>query len=69
MVDDVFYSEAYIKKNIQYVDNLSLTKNHIIRAKQALPELLYEDAVNKSEYNRLCTENPFKRDIQQELID
>ena len=68
IIDDSFYAEQYIKDNIQYIDNLYLTGDEIITGSTELAEMDYRVAVNDREYDRLVTENPFVRDIQQDLI-
>ncbi len=68
IIDDTFYVDYYIKKNIQYIDNLSLTKNDIIKANEELPEVDYKRYVNKKEYESIVKNNPFIRDIQKDLM-
>lgn len=68
IIDDTFYVDDYVKSNIKYVDNLTLTKNDIIRAKKELPEADYKTYVNQREYDRIVKDNPFVRDIQTELM-
>ena len=68
IIDDTFYVDYYIKNNIQYVDNLSLTQNDIIKANEELPEVDYKRYVNKKEYESIVKNNPFIRDIQKDLM-
>lgn len=68
IIDNFFYTDYYIKENIQYIDNLTLTKTGIIRAKKELQEIKYKEHIINNEYKRLVKENPFVRDIQKELM-
>ena len=68
IIDNVFYADYYIKDNIQYIENLSLTKNVVIRADKKLPEVDYKTYVNRREYNNIVKKNPFVRDIQKDLL-
>lgn len=67
MVDDSFYTECYIKENIQYIDNLSIDENGIIVSTGKLQNIEYKEAVDQREYDMLIKENPFARDIQKDL--
>lgn len=69
IVDNSFYTDSYIRKNIDYIDNLSVLKNGVIRAKKKLKEVYYKDVVNIERYNRICKDNPFKRTIQDALLE
>ena len=68
IVNGTFYTDYHIKSDIQYIDNLSITKTGIIRAKKELLEVDYKTYVNGREYNKLKKDNPFVRDIQKDLI-
>ena len=68
IIDGTFYTEYYIKNNIQFVDNLTLTKNGVIRAKKELSEVDYKSFVNKREYSKIVKNNPYVRDIQNDLM-
>lgn len=68
IIDNVFYADSYIKDNIQYIENLSLTKNVVVRADKKLPEVDYKTCVNRREYNNIVKNNPFVRDIQKDLM-
>ena len=37
IINDTFYTDDYIKNNINYVDNLVLTENGVIKATKELP--------------------------------
>lgn len=67
MIDGRFIASSLIKDNLSNIANLTLQKNGTIRAKRALPELCYKDAVIKAAYANLIQENPFERNIQSEL--
>ena len=67
MIDGRFIASSLIKDNAPNIENLILQKNGAIRAKRALPELYYKDAVIKAVYRDLVQENPFERNIQSEL--
>ncbi len=67
MIDGVFYSNHYIRQNIEYIDNLFLKENGIL-AEGELLELDYKKDVIDREYDRLAAENPFVRDVQEELL-
>lgn len=67
IVDSRFYGQYAVRNGIQLIDNLSLTRNGVIRSKKELPEIQYR-ALNKLVYNRIKKNNPFKRDIQKELL-
>lgn len=68
IIDGLFYTDYYIKENIKFIDNLTITKDGIIRAKKELPEVKCKTAINIPYYKELTRINPFKRDIQNELI-
>ena len=68
MIDGVFYTNYYIRQYIQDIDNLSLQENGMPEAETELPELDYKKASIDKEYNRLVKENPFVRDVQDELL-
>lgn len=68
IIDGVFYTEYYVKQNIQYITNLTMAKSGIIRAKKELPEISYRTYTLNTIYNKLIINNPFKRDIQEELL-
>lgn len=68
IIDNTFYTDYKVKENISLIDNLSIIKNGIIKATKSLPEVSYKDFYNKEVYAKLKKENPFKRDIQKELI-
>lgn len=67
IIDNSFYTDSYIRENIDYIDNLSVLKNGVIRAKKKLKEVYYKDVVNIECYNRICNANPFRRTIQDDL--
>ncbi|MDE7476358.1 MAG: AAA family ATPase, partial [Lachnospiraceae bacterium] len=68
MIDDVFYTNYYIRQYIQDIDNLSLQENGMPEAEKELPELDYKKVFIDKEYEKLVTENPFVRDVQDELL-
>ena len=67
IVDDSFYTEQYIRSNVQYIDNLYLSGFEIVTGDEELAEIDYRAAVNDREYDRLVTNNPFERDIQKDF--
>lgn len=67
LIDGRFIASNLIKGNLSNIANLMLQKDGTIRAKNALPELCYKDAVIKTAYTSLIQENPFERNIQSEL--
>ena len=68
IINDTFYTDYYIKSNIQYIENLKLIKNDVIRADRELPEVDYKTYVNRREYKNIVKKNPFIRDIQKDLM-
>lgn len=68
MIDGVFYTNYYIRQNIDYVDNLSLRENGMPEAACELPELDYKKDIIDREYEKLAALNPFVRDVQEELL-
>lgn len=68
IINDTFYTDDYIKNNINYVDNLVLTENGVIKATKELPEVDYRTYVNEKEYSNIIKDNPFVRDIQNDLM-
>lgn len=67
IVEGKFYTDYQIIKNIEYINNLSLTDDGIISPKTELPRTDYDTSVNKKAYARLNAENAFARDVQEEL--
>ena len=53
IINDTFYTDDYIKNNINYVDNLVLTENGVIKATKELPEVDYRTYVNEKEYSNM----------------
>lgn len=69
LVDEEFYTDDTIRENIDAVDNLTLTEDGTqILASCELPSVSYAQAVNVRQYRRLTEENPFIRDIQNDLL-
>lgn len=67
MIDNVFYANSYIRQNIQYIDNLFLRGQDILMTGGELPELDYKKHIINKKYERLVKENPFVREIQNDL--
>lgn len=67
IIEGQFTNIQTIKDNINSIDNLTIQRNGVIRAKKSLPELYYTDAIRKFTYKRLLANNPFYREIQSEL--
>ncbi len=68
MIDGVFYTNDYIRQNIAYVTNMSLHDDGMPEAECELPELDYKKDIIDKEYEKLASENPFVRDVQDELL-
>lgn len=68
LIDNTFYNDNIVRQYIDSIDNLSMLKNGTIRAKKALPDMQYKYAFTKRRYKELKTKNPFRRDIEDELI-
>lgn len=68
VVNGEFYTEYYIRENIAYIENLSVTEKGAIRAEKDLPEIRYKEGIVEKLYQKKISENPFVRDIQQELV-
>ncbi len=68
IINSTFYTDYYIRNNIQYIDNLSLTEDDAIKAEKELPQVDYKTYVNESKYHNIVKENPFVRDIQKDLM-
>lgn len=68
MIDGVFYTNDYIRQNIAYIANMSLQENGVPEAESRLPELDYKKDIIDQEYDKLVRENPFVRDVQDELL-
>lgn len=67
IVDGTFYTDYYLGRNIELVDNLSLDDHGRIRSDKELPCLSYVEAVTRKEYQAITAKNPFVRDIQFDL--
>lgn len=66
--DGGFYTDYSIINNISIVENLTLLNNGALRCDRELPIINYKVIV-KNEYKKLAKQNPFKRDIQEQLLD
>ena len=53
IVDEKFYTEEYLKDNIQFIENLSLMEGKVSCAEVGLEETSYKAAVADREYNKL----------------
>ena len=69
LVDGVFYSIYYIRQNIAYISNLYLDENGMPASGTKLPELDYKKHIIDQTYHKLVKENPFVRDVQEELSE
>ena len=67
LVDNVFYTDDYLKQNIDFVDNLGIDNAGRICFDKALPSLSYAEAVTRKAYQDIVLRNPFTRDIQVDL--
>ena len=69
IVGGEFYNVYSIRKHISLIDNLSVTRRGTFRAKRALPVIDYTKSVGRQHYKRVIAANPFRRDIQRDLLD
>ena len=69
LVDGVFYTNDYITQNVRYIHNLFLDENGMPKSKTKLPELDYKKHIIDQTYHKLAEENPFVRDVQEELLE
>lgn len=67
IVDNTFLTDYFVAQNISLLDNLTITKNGIIRSKRELPVIQYKD-IMKSKYEAIVKQNPFVREIQNDLL-
>ena len=67
IVDDTFYTDYYLRQNIEFVDNLSLDTQGKIQSGRELPCLAYASVVGQKRYQEIMAKNPFVRDIQRDL--
>ena len=67
VIDRCFYTDYYVKENIGLIDNLSCDAQYRIVGSDELPELDYKTHIVGMKYRLICEENPFVRDIQEEL--
>lgn len=67
MVDGHFYNNYTVRENIEFIENLKVLKNGVVRASKTLPEIEYTKAYNKRVYADIVKKNPFKRDIEMVL--
>lgn len=49
-----FYTEYYIRENIAYIENLSVTEKGAIQAEKELPEIRYKEGIVEKR-KPLCT--------------
>lgn len=67
IVDNTFYTDYYLRQNIEFVENITLDEQGRIRSGQDLSSLSYVDAVTRKKYQDITAKNPFVRDIQRDL--
>ncbi len=67
VIDQSFYTDDYVKENIELIENLSCDGQHRITEAFKLPELDYKAHIIGKRYQMICEQNPFVRDIQEEL--
>lgn len=65
--DGSFYTDYFIAKNIDMIDNLKILNNGIIRSNRELPIISYK-TISLRKYAKLSQRNIFKRDIQTTLL-
>ncbi len=66
IIDNIFYTEKEVRHSIQYIKNLDLLSNGVLRAKQKLLDMEYS-LVLEMIYREKCEKAPFKRNIQKDL--
>lgn len=66
LIGNKFYNNSIIESNISKIDNLSITRAGVFRAKSELPFIKYSD-ITKANAQDLNKRNPFKRNIQSDL--
>lgn len=54
VVNGEFYTEYYIRENIGYIENLSVTEKGAIQAEKELPEIRYKEGIVEKR-KPLCT--------------
>lgn len=67
LVDGTFYTDYYIRENIELMDNLTTDKNGRICPGEKLGEVCYRDYILNRKYEEINSRNPFVRDIQAQL--
>ncbi len=67
LVDNVFYTDYYLKQNIELVENIAVDNTGRICSDKELPCLSYAAAVTGKAYHDMVLKNPFMRDIQADL--
>lgn len=67
IIDDNFYSYDIVKSHISNIENLYLTRNNIIKTKKGKLNEIPQTQLNKLRYEKICRENPIKRDVQNEF--
>lgn len=65
-------TEVYLKyfgvmKNIEYIQNLKITSNGVIRSRIGRLKSISIQDVNKKIYDGMCKDNPLARDVQHKL--
>ncbi len=69
MLGNEFCPNYAIPDEICSIDNLTVEKSGEIKVNQELPVIEYIEIINKRIYAQLEEENPFYRDIQEELAE
>lgn len=64
--NNIFRTDYSIKVDIDLIDNVTLTQTGVVS--EILPEITYKE-IRLRQYNKLLEENPFVRDIQNDLLN
>lgn len=67
MIDNKFFTDYFVVKNIDLIDNLFITEKRVIESENKLPVIQYKE-ITKVIYEDLIKQNPFERDIQKDLL-
>lgn len=67
MIDNKFFTDYFVVKNIDLIDNLFITEKRVIESENKLPVIQYKE-ITKIIYEDLIKQNPFERDIQKDLL-
>ena len=66
---EVYLSYYTVVNNIEYINNLTVDSNGVVRSKAGNLKCLSTSSVYKKLYDDLCKDNPLDRDIQHRLLE